>query len=53
MVAHTVLYWLASQGASSNVATTVVEEAAVPLKIYLSNIAGSLSILCWFIVFTP
>ncbi|KAF9153704.1 hypothetical protein BG015_002832 [Linnemannia schmuckeri] len=58
MVAHTVLYWLASQGAvssstASTVAATVAEEAAVPLKIYLSNIAGSLSILCWFIVFTP
>ncbi|KAF9280665.1 hypothetical protein BGZ88_012051 [Linnemannia elongata] len=57
MVAHTILYWLASQGASSTtastVASTVAEEAAVPLKIYLSNIAGSLSILCWFIVFTP
>ncbi|KAG9071776.1 hypothetical protein KI688_005992 [Linnemannia hyalina] len=57
MVAHTVLYWLASQGATSTtastVAATVAEEAAVPLKIYLSNIAGSLSILCWFIVFTP
>ncbi|KAG0295176.1 hypothetical protein BGZ96_012372 [Linnemannia gamsii] len=53
MVAHTVLYWLASQGTSSNVAATVAEEASVPLKIYLSNIAGLLSIVCWFIVFTP
>ncbi|KAG0363105.1 hypothetical protein BGX24_004984 [Mortierella sp. AD032] len=57
MAIHTILYWLASQGtsstAASTVASTVAEEAAVPLKIYLSNIAGGLSILCWFIVFTP
>ncbi|KAF9296766.1 hypothetical protein BGZ74_010176 [Mortierella antarctica] len=43
MVAHTALFWLASQGADSD----------VPLNLVLSNLAGSASILCWFIVFTP
>ncbi|KAG0019053.1 hypothetical protein BGZ81_009952 [Podila clonocystis] len=43
MVAHTALFWLASQGAESD----------VPLNVVLSNLAGSASILCWFIVFTP
>ncbi|KAF8935940.1 hypothetical protein BGZ52_008719 [Haplosporangium bisporale] len=43
MVAHTALFWLASQGAESD----------VPLNVFLSNLAGSASILCWFIVFTP
>ncbi|KAI1317536.1 hypothetical protein EDD11_008230 [Mortierella claussenii] len=59
MVAHTVLYWLASQGATATTAavaaasSTAQDDSGTPLKIYLSNIAGSLSILCWFIVFTP
>ncbi|KAG0319669.1 hypothetical protein BG000_003809, partial [Podila horticola] len=43
MVAHTALFWLASQGGDSE----------VPLNVVLSNLAGSASILCWFIVFTP
>ncbi|KAG0328435.1 hypothetical protein BGZ99_005300 [Dissophora globulifera] len=51
MAAHTVLYWLASQSATG--AAALAEDGGVPMKIYLSNIAGSLSILCWFIVFTP
>ncbi|KAF9926739.1 hypothetical protein FBU30_003733 [Linnemannia zychae] len=53
MVAHTVLYWLASQGASATAVAAIAEETSIPLTEYLSNIAGSLSIVCWFIVFTP
>ncbi|KAF9973029.1 hypothetical protein BGZ73_003760 [Actinomortierella ambigua] len=47
MVAHTLLYWLAAQGAENG---TI---GGVPWNEALSNIAGSASILCWFIVFTP
>ncbi|KAF9207818.1 hypothetical protein BGZ49_010483 [Haplosporangium sp. Z 27] len=50
MGAHTVLFWLASQGAK---AASSTEDKTTPTRIYLSNLVGSLSILCWFIVFTP
>ncbi|KAF9346124.1 hypothetical protein BGX26_002393 [Mortierella sp. AD094] len=52
MGAHTVLYWLASQGAKA-ASSVDTEDNNAPTRRYLSNIAGSLSILCWFIVFTP
>ncbi|KAG0252340.1 hypothetical protein DFQ27_008143 [Actinomortierella ambigua] len=47
MVAHTVLYWLATQGAGNG---TI---GGMPWNEALSNLAGSASIVCWFIVFTP
>ncbi|KAG0052622.1 hypothetical protein BGZ83_002338 [Gryganskiella cystojenkinii] len=51
MVVHTIFFWLANQGTSA--ASTLAENTDIPTNIYFSNIAGSLSILCWFIVFTP
>ncbi|CAO3573956.1 unnamed protein product [Mortierella alpina] len=51
MALHTVLFWLAGQG--STVTSLAQDSTTVPTNVYLSNIAGSLSILCWFIVFTP
>ncbi|KAG0234121.1 hypothetical protein BGW42_006861 [Actinomortierella wolfii] len=47
MVAHTLLYWLAARGVEDG---TI---GGVPWNEALSNIAGSASIVCWFIVFTP
>ncbi|KAG0343081.1 hypothetical protein BG004_005488 [Podila humilis] len=44
MVAHTAFMWLANLLGS---------DGEVPLNVALSNLAGSASILCWFIVFTP
>ncbi|KAF9564710.1 hypothetical protein EC968_004431 [Mortierella alpina] len=59
MVLHSALLWLARQNAVDAAAswTSVPLEADadtdMPVRMILSNVAGSLSILCWFIVFTP
>ncbi|KAF9306807.1 hypothetical protein BGZ74_003055 [Mortierella antarctica] len=42
---HTILFRIA--------ATTAEDSDSTPMNIILSNLAGSASILCWFIVFTP
>ncbi|KAG0330752.1 hypothetical protein BG000_011481, partial [Podila horticola] len=42
---HTILFRIAATAAEGSDST--------PMNIVLSNLAGSASILCWFIVFTP
>ncbi|KAG0199021.1 hypothetical protein BGX33_011935, partial [Mortierella sp. NVP41] len=63
MALHTILFWLARQDTASASVGLMSHhhhnnngtESGIdmPTHVMLSNIAGSLSILCWFIVFTP
>ncbi|KAF9283687.1 hypothetical protein BGZ68_005219 [Mortierella alpina] len=59
MALHTALLWFARQNAVVSAAswTSTPLDADkgtdMPVHLVLSNVAGSLSILCWFIVFTP
>ncbi|KAG0267418.1 hypothetical protein BG011_005703 [Mortierella polycephala] len=64
MALHTILFWLTRHSvtaASSDFAIDVFANATsnamdttdMPTHVVLSSVAGSLSILCWFTVFTP
>ncbi|KAF8927569.1 hypothetical protein BGZ58_010305 [Dissophora ornata] len=51
MALHTALLWLARHNQASAIAAS--SDSVPPLQANLSNLAGTLSIICWFIVFTP
>ncbi|KAI7823227.1 PQ loop repeat-domain-containing protein [Gamsiella multidivaricata] len=52
---HTALLWFAAvhQNASLPSTDSSSSPSSTPVNVTLSHLAGTLSILCWFIVFTP